>query len=196
MDSDNRHRCSWPGDDPLMISYHDEEWGLPVHDDRKWFEFIVLDGFQAGLSWRTVLHKRDAFRNVFYHFDPQRVAGMPEKAIAKAMANPAIIRNRLKINAAVKNARAFIELQDRCGSFDAFIWSFTDGRVIHNQWSVPEAIPATTELSDIVSKSLKKHGFTFVGSTICYAFLQAAGVVNDHLVNCFRWQELKSLSSN
>jgi DNA-3-methyladenine glycosylase I len=163
---------------------------VPVHDDRKWFEFIVLDAFQAGLSWKTVLHKREAFRTVFYRFDPQRVAGMTEKAIAGAIANPAIIRNRLKIRAAVKNARAFLDLQETHGSFDAFIWAFTDGRVIRNQWHTPEAVPANTDLSDAVSKAMKRKGFTFVGSTICYSFLQAAGVVNDHLVGCFRHREL------
>lgn len=195
MGTDNRQRCDWPGDDPLMIRYHDDEWGIPVHNDQKWFEFIVLDGFQAGLAWRTVLHKREAFREVFFEFDPEKVARMPDMAIAEAMANPAIIRNRLKIKAAVKNARAFLQIQERHDTFDNFIWSFTDGRVIHNPWPTPEAIPATTDLSDEISKSMKKHGFTFVGSTICYAFLQAAGVVNDHLIDCFRWQELKALSS-
>lgn len=189
-DDDGRHRCGWPGDDPLMVRYHDEEWGVPVHDDRKWFEFIVLDAFQAGLSWRTVLHKREAFHKVFYGFDPQRVAGMTEQAMAKAMTNAAIIRNRLKIQAAVKNAQAFLCLQAAHGSFDAFIWAFTDGRVIRNRWHTPEAVPAKTDLSDTVSKELKKKGFTFVGSTICYSFLQAAGVVNDHLVDCFRYREL------
>jgi DNA-3-methyladenine glycosylase I len=175
-----------------MIRYHDEEWGVPVHDDRKWFEFIVLDAFQAGLSWKTVLHKRTAFHQVFYGFDPQRVAGMSEKAMETAMANPAIIRNRLKIRAAVNNARAFLRLQETHGSFDAFIWNFTGGRVIRNRWETPESVPAKTDLSDTVSKALKQNGFTFVGSTICYSFLQAAGVVNDHLIDCFRYRELNS----
>ena len=190
MPTDTKNRCPWPGDDSLMIAYHDTEWGLPVHDDRKWFEFIVLDAFQAGLSWRTVLYKREAFRQVFYNFDPQRVAGMSEKALAQAIANPAIIRNRLKIRAAVTNARAFLDLQDKHGSFDAFIWAFTDGQRIHNHWRTADAVPATTTLSDTVSKALKTAGFSFVGSTICYSFLQAAGVVNDHLVGCFRHGEL------
>ena len=150
-------RCQWPGDDPLMRRYHDEEWGVPVHDDRKWFEFIVLDAFQAGLSWKTVLHKREAFQNVFYDFDPQRVARMTEGAINKAIANPAIIRNRLKIRAAVNNAHAFLKLQADHGSFDDYIWGFTDGRVIQNHWENPENVPATTELSDLVSKALKKR---------------------------------------
>jgi DNA-3-methyladenine glycosylase I len=173
-----------------MVRYHDTEWGVPVHDDRKWFEFIVLDGFQAGLAWRTVLHKRDAFRRVFFDFDAQQVAAMPAAAIDRAMADKAIIRNRLKIQAAVSNARAFVQLQERHDTFDAFIWSFTDGQVIHNRWRTPEAVPATSPLSDQVSKALKQHGFKFVGSTICYAFLQAAGVVNDHLLGCFRHADL------
>ena len=194
MPSPPQKRCAWPGDDPLMLRYHDEEWGVPVHHDHKWFEFIVLDAFQAGLSWRTVLHKREAFHQVFYGFDPHRVAAMSERAIAAAIANPAIIRNRLKIRAAVNNARAFLHLQERHGSFDAFIWSFTQGRVIHNRWRTLEAIPAKTGLSDTVSKALKKEGFSFVGSTICYSFLQAGGVVNDHLVDCFRYREVEALA--
>jgi DNA-3-methyladenine glycosylase I len=190
MKDHGRQRCGWPGDDPLMIRYHDQEWGVPVHVDRKWFEFIVLDAFQAGLAWKTVLHKREAFHKVFYGFDPQRVAGMSEKAIAGAMDNPAIIRNRIKIRAAVNNARAFLRLQEIHGSFDDYIWTFTAGRVIQNSWSSPEAVPVNTDLSDTVSNALKQQGFTFVGSTICYSFLQAAGVVNDHLVSCFRHREL------
>ena len=193
MNTSDRQRCEWPGDDPLMVRYHDEEWGVPVHDDRKWFEFIVLDAFQAGLSWKTVLHKRKAFHQVFYGFDPHQVAGMSEKAIAAAIANPAIIRNRLKIRAAVKNARSFLNLQETHGSFDEYIWTFTGGRVIQNRWKTMAAVPAKTDLSDTVSQALKQHGFTFVGSTICYAFLQAGGVVNDHLVTCFRHRELGSL---
>jgi DNA-3-methyladenine glycosylase I len=183
-------RCPWPADDPAMIAYHDQEWGVPVHDDRKWFEFIVLDAFQAGLSWKTILHRREAFRQVFHDFDPQRVARMTEAAIARAIANPAIIRNRLKIRATVANARAFIQLQADHGSFDDFIWSFTDGRVIHNTWHNESDVPANTELSDRISTALKNQGFSFVGSTICYAFLQAGGVVNDHLTTCFRYGEL------
>ncbi len=192
MIDNQRQRCGWPGDDPLMVRYHDEEWGVPVHDDRKWFEFIVLDAFQAGLSWKTVLHKRDAFHRVFHGFDPLRVAGMSEKALAGAMANPAIIRNRLKIRAAVKNAQAFLRLQETHGGFDDYIWTFTGGQVIQNNWKTPETVPARTDLSDTVSRALKQQGFSFVGSTICYSFLQAAGVVNDHLVTCFRHRELGS----
>lgn len=192
MTMDNKPRCAWPSDDPIMLRYHDEEWGVPVHDDPKWFEFIVLDAFQAGLSWKTVLHKRAAFRKVFHDFDPQKVARMSDKAMEKARQNPAIIRNRLKIQAAVKNARAFLAMQERHGSFDSFIWSFTEGKTLHNAWTSLDQLPASTALSDAVSKALKKEGFTFVGSTICYAFLQAAGVVNDHLVHCFRYAELSN----
>ena len=190
MNSDDRPRCGWPGDDELMLRYHDREWGVPVHEDRQWFEYVVLDAFQAGLSWRTVLHKREAFRKVFHGFDPARVARMTEKAVEKACQNAAIIRNRLKIRAAVNNAKAFLALQKKHGSFDAFIWSFTDGRVIHNDWRKINDIPAHTELSDTVGKSMKIEGFSFVGTTICYSFLQAGGIVNDHLVECFRHKEL------
>ena len=187
---DDKPRCAWPSDDELMLRYHDEEWGVPVHKDHKWFEYIVLDGFQAGLSWKTVLHKREAFRKVFYNFDPQKVASMSDNEIEMARQNPAIIRNRLKIHAAVKNAGAFLKMQAKYDSFDTFIWSFTHGKVIHNTWKKLEELPASTPLSDAVSKALKAEGFSFVGSTICYAILQAAGVVNDHLVHCFRHKEL------
>jgi DNA-3-methyladenine glycosylase I len=192
MDIAAPHRCPWPGDDPTMIRYHDEEWGVPVHDDCKWFEFIVLDAFQAGLSWKTILHRREAFRTVFFDFAPQRVAAMSEAEVAAAIGNPAIIRNRLKIRAAVTNATAFLELQARHGSFDDYIWSFTDGRVIHNRWQTEDAVPANTGLSDAVSKALKQQGFSFVGSTICYSFLQAGGIVNDHLTGCFRHAALRA----
>jgi DNA-3-methyladenine glycosylase I len=190
MNTDDRPRCGWMGDDELMCHYHDEEWGVPVHEDRRWFEYIVLDAFQAGLSWRTVLHKREAFRKVFHGFDPNRVARMSDKAMEKAGQNPAIIRNRLKIRAAVNNAAAFLNLQEKHDSFDAYIWSFTNGRVIHNNWQELDDIPAHTVLSDAVSKALKSEGFSFVGTTICYSFLQAGGIVNDHLVGCFRHKEL------
>ena len=190
MIKDDRPRCGWPGDDELMRRYHDEEWGVPVHDDRRWFEYLVLDAFQAGLSWKTVLHRREDFRKVFREFDPARVARLSRKQIEAACGNPAIIRNRLKIEAAVGNARAFLAAQKRHGSFDDFIWSFTDGQVIHNAWTDLRQLPATTPLSDDVSRSLKQAGFSFVGSIICYAFLQAGGVVNDHLLTCFRHREL------
>ena len=190
MLNDNKLRCDWPGGDELMIRYHDEEWGVPVHDDLIWFEFIVLDAFQAGLSWKTVLHKRKAFRRVFYGFDPERVARMSNKEIENARQNRAIIRNRSKIKAAVNNATAFLNVQEKRGSFDSFIWSFTNGKVVQNSWKESKEIPASTSLSDTVSRTLKQEGFSFVGSTICYALLQASGVVNDHLVSCFRYKEL------
>lgn len=186
MGLEHHGACSWPGQDELMRRYHDEEWGVPVHDDRLWFEYMVLDAFQAGLSWRTVLHKREAFREVFHGFEPARVAAMTAAELEHARTNPAIIRNRLKIQAAVRNARAFMAVQARHGSFDAFIWSFTDGRTITNHWHAMGEVPAATPLSDEVSQALGAAGFSFVGSTICYAFLQAGGVVNDHLVGCPR----------
>jgi DNA-3-methyladenine glycosylase I len=191
MSIDDRSRCGWIGNDELMQHYHDEEWGVPVHEDQRWFEYIVLDAFQAGLSWKTVLHKREAFRKVFRGFDPVKVVRMSEKAIEKARQNAAIIRNRLKIRAAVNNAKAFLNLQEKHGSFDTFIWSFTNGRIIQNSWQDLGEIPAHTALSDTVSQALKKEGFSFVGTTICYSFLQAGGIVNDHLLNCFRYKELK-----
>lgn len=190
MTPDDKPRCAWMGNDFKMLAYHDNEWGVPLHEDRKWFEFLVLDAFQAGLSWRTVLHKREAFRRVFYGFDPQKVARMPAAAKARAMEDKSIIRNRLKIEATIKNARAFLKLQETRGSFDAFIWSFTDGRTVRNAWKRMDQIPASTPLSDKVSRGLKAEGFSFVGTTICYSLLQAAGVVNDHLVHCFRYKEL------
>jgi DNA-3-methyladenine glycosylase I len=190
MDQDERSRCGWMGDDELMLRYHDEEWGVPVHDDRKWFEYLVLDAFQAGLSWKTVLHKREAFRKVFLGFDPARVARMTPRQLEAARGNPTIIRNRAKIEATVNNARAYLAAQERYGSFDTWIWTFTDGKVVRNRWRRLEQLPASTPLSDQVSKALKQAGFSFVGTTICYAFLQAGGVLNDHLVQCFRHKEV------
>jgi len=191
MTSEDKPRCGWMGDDLLMQRYHDREWGVPLHDDRKWFEFLVLDGFQAGLSWKTVLHKREAFRMVFHGFDPRKVARMPSRDVERALQNKAIIRNRLKVRATVKNARAFLKVQEQKGTFDNFMWAFTEGCVIQNAWKTLEEIPASTPLSDTISKALKSEGFSFVGSTICYALIQAAGMVNDHLVRCFRHQELR-----
>jgi len=192
MTSENKPRCSWMGDDELMLRYHDKEWGVPVHHDTKWFEYLVLDAFQAGLSWKTVLNKREGFREVFHGFDPSKVSKMTDKEMEAARNNPAIIRNRLKIKSAVSNAKAFLKLQKEHGSFDSYIWSFTDGQVVNNRWKNLSEIPASTPLSDEISKSLKQEGFSFVGTTICYAFLQAAGVVNDHLTDCFRYEELKN----
>lgn len=191
MSIDNRPRCAWTGNDELMLRYHDQEWGVPVHEDRKWFEYILLDAFQAGLSWKTVLHKRDAFRKVFAGFDPVQIARMSRKRVEAAWLNPSIIRNRLKIEATIRNAKAFIRLQEKHGSFDAFIWSFTDGKVIRNTWRRIEEVPASTPLSDTVSAVLKSSEFSFVGTTICYAILQSGGIVNDHLVHCFRYEELR-----
>jgi DNA-3-methyladenine glycosylase I len=182
--------CEWPSNDPLMLEYHDTEWGTPVHDDRKWFEFIVLDAFQAGLSWRTVLHKREHFRMAFDHFDPFLVAKYDDMKIQELMNNPGIIRNQLKIRSTVTNAAAFLKIQEEFGSFDAYIWKFTDGKVEHHALTSLSGMPAKTELSDRISKDLIKRGFKFVGSTIVYAFLQAAGMVNDHLTQCFRYKQL------
>lgn len=191
MGMDERQRCPWPADDELMLRYHDTEWGVPVHDDGKWFEYLVLDAFQAGLSWRTVLHKREAFRRVFHGFDPGKVARMTQKQIDAACQDPSIIRNRLKIQSAVKNAAAFLAVQKKWGSFDSYIWAFTKGKVVCNKWKSVDQIPASTPLSDAVSKALKQEGFSFVGTTICYALLQAGGIVNDHVVQCFRYRELQ-----
>lgn len=182
--------CSWPTSDPLMIEYHDTEWGTPVHDDRKWFEYIVLDAFQAGLSWKTVLHKRENFRKAFDNFEPAIVAGYDEEKIQAMLQNGGIIRNQLKIRSAVTNAKAFLEVQKEYGSFDRYIWGFSEGRVVHSHITSLKAMPAKTALSDRISKDLAGRGFKFVGSTIVYAFLQAAGVVNDHITVCFRYKQL------
>jgi len=182
--------CSWPTSDPLMIEYHDTEWGTPVHADRKWFEYIVLDAFQAGLSWKTVLHKRENFRKAFDNFEPAIVAGYDEEKIQAMLQDAGIIRNQLKIRSAVTNAQAFLKVQKEFGSFDRYIWGFTDGKVVYSHIESLKAMPARTELSDQISKDLIGRGFKFVGSTIVYAFLQAAGVVNDHVTGCFRFREL------
>ncbi|MBA3027855.1 MAG: DNA-3-methyladenine glycosylase I [Desulfobacteraceae bacterium] len=182
--------CEWPANDPLMIEYHDKEWGVPVHDDRKHFEFLLLDGFQAGLSWATILKKREGFRKAFDHFDIDKVAKYNEKKLEQLLLNKDIIRNNLKIRAAVHNAKKVQEIQNEFGSFDKYIWQFTGNKTKTNQWKSLKEIPATSPESDAMSKDLKKRGFKFVGSTICYAYMQAAGMVNDHLVTCFRHQEL------
>ena len=182
--------CEWPSTDPLMIEYHDTEWGTPVHDDIKWFEFIVLDAFQAGLSWRTVLHKRENFRNAFDQFDPEIVAGYDEQRIRELMNDPGIIRNQLKIRSAIINAKAFLKVREEFGSFDNYMWMFTGGKVEHHGLDSLAVMPAKSELSDRISKDLIKRGFKFVGSTIVYSFLQAAGMVNDHLIRCFRYKQL------
>lgn len=174
-----------------MVAYHDREWGVPVHDDRKHFEFLVLDAFQAGVSWAIVLRKRENFRRAFDDFDPERIARYRAPKIHSLLRDAGIIRNRLKIAAAVSNARAFLEVQEREGSFDRFIWSFMDGATKHNARKTLRQIPARTRESDRISEALKERGFKFVGSTICYAYMQAAGLVNDHLVTCFRYRELR-----
>lgn len=178
-------RCAWAGNDPIYVDYHDNEWGRPVHCDGKLFEMLILEGMQAGLSWLTVLKKREAFREAFDGFDPGKVARYGETEIQALLANAGIIRNRLKLNAAVTNARAFLEVQEKYGSFDRFIWAYVDNTPIQNHWERMEEIPATTPISDQISRDLKKLGFKFVGSTIIYAFMQATGMVNDHVKGCF-----------
>src|SRR5688572_25450640 len=185
-----QQRCAWPGQNALMIDYHDREWGVPTHDDRKHFEFLVLEAAQAGLSWSIVLNKREGYRRAFSDFDPAKVARFTDKRIDKLTLDPGIIRNRLKINAAVRNARAFLEVQDEFGSFDTYCWRFVGGRPKINRWRTPQQIPATTPESDAFSKDLKARGFSFVGSTVIYAHMQAVGMVNDHVVGCFRYREL------
>jgi DNA-3-methyladenine glycosylase I len=190
MPSKEKHRCEWVSSaEEFYIAYHDEEWGVPIHDDRKQFEFLILEGAQAGLSWRTVLNKREGYRKAFVDFDPAKVARFTEKRIAKLIENPAIIHNRLKINAAVTNAQAFLAVQEEFGNFDDYIWQFVDGKPKQNKWKTLKQIPATTAISDALSKDLKQRGFKFVGSTIIYAHMQAVGMVNDHLVKCFRYRE-------
>lgn len=185
--------CEWPTGDPLMIDYHDHEWGIPVHDDIRWFEHIILDGAQAGLSWKTILHRREGYRKAFAGFDPEKVAAFNEDNIKKLLNDTGIIRNRLKVRSAINNARAFLKIQKEFGSFDKYIWSFTNNKPIINHWKSLKEMPARTDLSDAISKDLKKRGFTFVGSTICYAFMQAAGLVNDHIVDCFRHPDMSEV---
>jgi DNA-3-methyladenine glycosylase I len=186
-------RCAWSGGNPDYVRYHDEEWGVPVHDDRTLFEFLILEGAQAGLSWSTILSKRAGYRKAFADFDAERVARFTTRQIAALLNNEGIVRNRLKIESTVRNARAFLEIREQFGSFDAYIWRFADGAPIQNAWRSGE-VPAQTAESDAMSKDLKKRGFNFVGSTICYAFMQAVGMVNDHIVDCYRWAELSPTS--
>lgn len=185
-------RCPWPGDDPLMTQYHDNEWGVPVHDDRKLFEFLVLDAAQAGLSWKTILYKRENYWKAFHNFDPKKVARYSESDINRLLADPGIVRNRLKVASAVENAKGLLQVQEEFGSFDAYIWRFVNGRTVHNSFAGIKEIPSRSAESDAMSKDLKARGFRFVGSVICYAFMQAAGMVNDHVVTCFRYPELKN----
>ncbi len=182
-------RCAWARGD-LDIDYHDREWGVPLHDDRMLFEFLILEGAQAGLSWTTILKKRENYRSAFDNFDPAVVANYDQKKIDELLLDAGIVRNRLKINSAVRNAQAFLDVQEEYGSFDKYIWQFTKGQTRQNRWKTPGEVPAQTKESEAMSKALKKRGFGFVGSTICYAFMQAVGMVNDHLTDCFRHSEL------
>jgi len=181
-----KSRCGWAGSDPIYVGYHDEEWGVPIYDDRQLFEFLVLEGAQAGLSWITILKKRDAYRKAFDRFDPEKVARYDARRIAKLMADAGIVRNRLKIQSAVKNARAFLQVQEEFGSFSDYQWRFVEGRPLVNRFRSMKEIPPRTPISDAFSKDLKKRGFKFVGSTIIYAHMQAVGMVNDHVLDCFR----------
>jgi DNA-3-methyladenine glycosylase I len=183
-------RCPWCGSDPLYVAYHDEEWGCPVHDERRHFEFLLLETQQAGLSWRCILGKREAFRKAYAGFDPEKVARFTDARVERLLADPGIIRNRRKIEAAVKNARAFLRTAEEFGSFDEYIWRFVDGESRVGKWKSMAQIPVTTPVSDALAKDLKERGFAFVGSTTIYAHMQAIGMVNDHLTSCFRWAEL------
>ena len=186
-----KKRCPWCETNELEVAYHDREWGVPVHDDRRWFEFLILEGAQAGLSWDTILKKREHYRKAFSRFDPKKVARFDGRKRAALMRNPGIVRNRLKIASAVTNAQAFLSVQREFGSFDRYIWQFTGGKPKRNRWRAMQQVPAATLESDAMSKDLKRRGFRFVGSTICYAFMQATGMVNDHLVTCFRYRGSK-----
>lgn len=187
MVKDNLIRCAWVGDDSIYIRYHDEEWGVPVYDDQKQFEFLILEGAQAGLSWITILKRREGYRRVFHDFDIQKVAKMSEQEIEAALQDPGIIRNKLKVRATVKNAQVFLEIQKEFGSFCSYIWAFVGDKPIVNSWQKIDEIPATSPESDALSKDLKKRGMSFVGSTIMYAHMQAVGLVNDHTTDCFRY---------
>jgi DNA-3-methyladenine glycosylase I len=186
-------RCGWCGTDPLYVAYHDTEWGVPVHDDRMLFEFLILEGAQAGLSWITILKKREAYRRAFAGFDAGKVARYGPHQVERLLADAGIVRNRLKIEAAINNARLFLAVQEEFGSFDAYVWRFVDGRPIVNRWRTLKQVPASTPESDALSRDLKSRGFKFVGSTICYAHMQATGMVNDHLTGCFRHAEVARL---
>lgn len=188
-------RCNWCGDDPLYVAYHDEEWGVPLHDEQKLFEFLILEGAQAGLSWITILRKREHYRAAFADFDPQQVARFDEADVEQLLQNPGIVRNRLKITSVIANARAYLRVKQEFGSFDQYIWQFVDGKPLLNAWQTLSEVPAQTEVSQQMSKDLKKRGFKFVGPTICYAFMQATGMVNDHVTDCFRYTQLRDISN-
>ena len=185
-------RCEWANKSELEMSYHDHEWGVPIHDDRRLFEFLVLEGAQAGLSWSTILRKREGYRKAFENFDAEKISLYPKAVVSRLLANPEIIRNRLKTNAIITNARAFLQVQEAFGSFDRYVWQFVNGRPIQNSWKKMTEIPSSSPESDAMSKNLQKKGFKFVGTTICYALMQAVGMVNDHVVSCFRYDELKN----
>ncbi len=187
-----KQRCPWPTDE-LYCAYHDDEWGIPNHDDRHLFEMLILEGAQAGLSWSTILRKRENYRKAFHNFDAERIARYSVRDVARLMADAGIVRNRLKIAATIQNAKSYLEVREEFGSFDRYIWQFVDGNPIHNRWQEMKQVPAKTKASDAMSKDLLKRGFKFVGSTICYAYMQAVGMVNDHLVDCFRWSELNQV---
>jgi DNA-3-methyladenine glycosylase I len=187
-----KKRCQWAALDPLYINYHDEEWGVPVHDDNVLFEFLILEGAQAGLSWITILRKRENYRRAFDNFNPLEIAKYSPQKVEELLNNNGIIRNKLKVNAAVQNAKSFLEIQKEFGSFDKYIWRFVNGKPKINKWNNLKKVPPKTTESDLMSKDLKKRGFKFVGSTICYSFMQAVGMVNDHIIDCFRYEELCS----
>lgn len=191
MSEQTLERCGWCGSDPIYLAYHDQEWGVPVHNERDWFEFLILEGAQAGLSWITILKKRPAYRLAFDHFDPTAVAGYDEVRQQELLSNSGIVRNRLKIAAAIQNARSFLAVQDEFGSFDSYIWRFVDGKPIQNRWTSLAQVPASTPISEQISRDLSKRGFRFVGPTIIYALMQATGMVNDHVVSCFRYEEVR-----
>jgi DNA-3-methyladenine glycosylase I len=189
--ADARRRCGWVGEDPLHLAYHDREWGVPVHDDRVFFEFLVLEGAQAGLSWSTILGKREGYRRAFAGFDPRRVARFDRARVDRLASDASIVRHRLKIESAVTNAQAFLDVAREAGSFDAYVWRFVGGRPLRGGWRAPAEVPARTAESDALARDLRRRGFHFVGSTICYAFMQATGLVNDHLRGCFRYREIE-----
>jgi DNA-3-methyladenine glycosylase I len=186
----SRNRCSWCGDDPLYVAYHDQEWGVPLHADQQLFEFLILEGAQAGLSWLTILKKRDAYRKAYYQFDAEKIARFNSRSVTRLLNNPGIVRNRLKIEASITNARAFLNVQDAFGSFDNYIWQFVNHHPIQNCWHHLKDIPVSTNDSIQMSKDLQHRGFRFVGPTICYAFMQAVGMVNDHVTSCYRYKEI------
>ena len=192
MLSSNVHRCSWATND-LLTRYHDTEWGVPLHDDQLLFEFLILEGAQAGLSWNTILQKREAFRDAFDHFEATRIATYNARKIQQLLQNAGIIRNRLKINSAITNAKAYLAVQEEYNSFDTYIWQFVNGKPITNTWKTMKEVPAHSKESDAISKDLKRRGFSFVGTTICYAFMQATGMVNDHITDCFRHRTIHKL---